>query len=67
MGMTVFGCCYKCPDRTIECHATCEKYKAECIENERIKELRRQNAPANISQGSFIGNAISSHRHRRDK
>lgn len=41
------GCCYNCPDRTIEpnCHTTCERYlkdKKELFErNEKARECKK--------------------------
>ena len=34
--------CHNCPDRTVKCHATCERYKAFCERNEAIKAARRE-------------------------
>ena len=33
--------CHNCPDRTVKCHATCERYKAFCERNEAIKDKQR--------------------------
>lgn len=30
--------CYKCPDRSAECHGKCEKYNTYVIENEEYKK-----------------------------
>lgn len=35
-------CCYKCEERTSDCHATCGKYAEEVAENEQRKEKIRQ-------------------------
>lgn len=31
-------CCKDCPDRHVGCHGTCERYKAERAEMDRLKE-----------------------------
>ena len=36
--------CYKCTERTIGCHSTCEKYLAEVAENEEHKKKRAGDA-----------------------
>lgn len=43
------SCCYKCEERTMTCHGTCEKYAKEVAENkkrieEAIKERRKREA-----------------------
>ena len=38
--------CRNCPDRTVKCHATCERYKAFCERNEAIKAARREDDSA---------------------
>ena len=38
MGITV---CKECPERTVGCHSTCERYKAEVEENRKENERRR--------------------------
>ena len=35
-------CCYKCQDRVVGCHATCEKYITEKAEWEKTAEKIRQ-------------------------
>lgn len=30
--------CYGCTDRHMGCHSDCERYKADCVENEKLKE-----------------------------
>lgn len=34
--------CKDCKERVVGCHATCEQYNAFLKENERLKELKRQ-------------------------
>lgn len=34
--------CKDCVERVVGCHATCEKYKEFVAENERLKQLKRQ-------------------------
>ena len=29
------SCCYKCEERTMTCHGTCEKYAKEVAENKK--------------------------------
>lgn len=36
--------CYKCTERTIGCHSTCEKYLAEVAENETLRKKRAGDA-----------------------
>lgn len=38
--------CHNCPERTVKCHATCERYKAFCERNEAIKAARREDDSA---------------------
>lgn len=33
--------CLDCPDRDVECHSTCEKYKAYVKEQDKYRELVR--------------------------
>ena len=34
------SCCYKCENRTVDCHVSCEKYAAEMEENKKkLEEL----------------------------
>ena len=40
-------CCKDCPDRTISCHAECEKYKAFCEANEKAKAAQRNDFSPN--------------------
>lgn len=41
--MAAFSC-KGCPDRTADCHATCEKYNKEKIEHEKLrKEIKDRN------------------------
>lgn len=39
--------CQNCADRTLKCHATCEKYKAFCEENEKAKAAKRNDFSSN--------------------
>lgn len=39
--------CRGCTDRALKCHATCEKYKAFCEENEKAKAAKRSNYSPN--------------------
>lgn len=34
--------CKDCVERVVGCHSTCEKYKEFIAENERLKQLKRQ-------------------------
>jgi len=34
--------CHKCPDRSAECHATCEKYKTYADKQEQTRRRRYQ-------------------------
>ena len=34
-------CCYKCTDRILGCHSTCQRYADEVAEAERLKQLKR--------------------------
>lgn len=34
--------CKDCTERQVGCHAKCEKYKEFVAENERLKQLKRQ-------------------------
>ena len=43
MSNNIFKSCYKCGDRQVGCHANCEKYQAECKQNEEHKKTVRQN------------------------
>jgi hypothetical protein len=36
------SCCYKCENRTVDCHVSCEKYAAEMEENKKKLEERRK-------------------------
>ena len=42
------SCCYKCEDRTAECHGVCDKYKKELEENERRYTKARVDQELNI-------------------
>ena len=36
------GACKNCSDRHIGCHATCERYAADCAKRQQINEARRK-------------------------
>jgi len=40
--MANIRCCYKCEKRAINCHSTCENYRAAVIENERVKSVKKE-------------------------
>ena len=40
--------CKDCTERQIGCHAICEKYKEFVAENERLKQLKRQDTMKDI-------------------
>lgn len=40
--------CKDCKERQVGCHSTCEKYNAFLKENERLKELKRQDQMKSI-------------------
>lgn len=35
------GTCYKCPDRTVDCHTTCEDYLARWERDRTLDEQKR--------------------------
>ena len=35
-------CCYKCTDRVVGCHSTCEKYISEKAEHDKMKAEQRK-------------------------
>lgn len=41
MSNSIFKVCYKCEERTLGCHSTCEKYKKAVEENEKLKQIIR--------------------------
>lgn len=57
--------CKDCTERHVGCHSTCQGYKDFVKWNEEQKEIRKQEKPSTITQGSFLGNAISGKKHRR--
>lgn len=46
--------CYKCEDRSVRCHSTCEKYKAFAQEREKIREQKAKER----EMDSFYGDVI---------
>lgn len=40
--------CKDCTERVVGCHATCEKYEEFVAENERLKQLKRQDTMKDI-------------------
>ena len=43
-------CPYKdCPDRTVHCHSTCERYGSYSAQCESIRQKRAQEAAANMA------------------
>lgn len=56
--------CYKCTERMIGCHSTCEKYLAEVAENE---EHRKKNAADANYNAYKIENMIRLRRRRNDR
>lgn len=57
--------CKDCTERHVGCHSTCQDYKDFVKWNEEQKEIRKQEKPPTITQGSFLGNVISGKKHRR--
>ena len=57
--------CKDCEERHPACHGKCEKYIEWKKDEAEKKEIRKQEMPVNITVGSFLGNAISSKKHRR--
>lgn len=49
--MSAISCCKNCTDRTIGCHAVCERYISEAARHEAVKAAIRQ---ANFEQGIAI-------------
>lgn len=57
--------CRNCPDRTVKCHATCERYKAFCERNEAIKAARREDySTINVLVTGYIKRAKAVRRKR---
>ena len=51
--------CRNCPDRTVKCHATCERYKAFCADNKADKAakkayLEKHSAPNGVLINGYI-------------
>lgn len=57
--------CKDCEERHPACHGKCKKYIEWKKEEAEKKEIRKKEMPVSITVGSFLGNAISSKKHRR--
>lgn len=47
------------------CHDKCPAYLFEVAQNEAKKEWNKSHSQPSISQGSFVGNAISSRKRKK--
>ncbi len=61
----MFECCHYCVVRHLGCHDKCPEYLSEVAKNEAKKEWNKIHNQPSISQGSFIGNAINSHKRKK--
>lgn len=55
--------CYKCEDRSIRCHSTCEKYKAFAENREKIREQKAKER----EMDSFYGEIVRFDKRRKSK
>lgn len=39
-------CCYKCPDREVGCHSTCDEYLSQKQANEELRRRERKDREA---------------------
>lgn len=55
--------CYKCEDRSVRCHSTCEKYKAFAKERENYRKQQAEEREMN----SFYGEIVRFDKRRKSK
>lgn len=55
------SCCKDCTKdiKCIGCHSVCEEYIAECKENEKKRQWRREHNNCVVYKSSFVGTAKS--------
>ena len=57
--------CYKCEDRELHCHSTCEKYLEYSKQKEEDREMRRKETESIISHRDHVIAAIKRLNRRR--
>lgn len=58
--------CFGCTDRHMGCHSDCEHYKADCVENEKLKAKKRRDRQYDAYVSSVHGGRKSNvAKHRR--
>lgn len=66
--MSPKNACYQCPDRTMTCHSTCEKYEKMVAENnERRAMLNKSRAEYNKEKRDYLDKIARLKKHNWSK
>ena len=65
--MSIIRCCYKCEERKVGCHSTCEKYLAERkVLDEEMEERKKRSVKRDIIWDTYL-NGLKNMKNVRNK